>query len=88
MKKLSDYEHLYKDANYVNGKIVLRNLSDMTEEERKELNLMFGGEYFNDIPDSRLYWECKGEVIVFFLKSHFDIFNLIEAGLAIDKSKM
>jgi hypothetical protein len=71
-------------------KICLRPLSDMTEEEL---------EYILDIGEhqSRIYgveefiagWKAFGsETFRYLLSKHFDLFGLIESGLAIDKTKI
>lgn len=64
-------------------KPILRPLSDMTEEEQQEmLRLHRFAEskllpWFHDT-----YFEC----IHYLLSKHFDLFGLIESGLAIDKT--
>lgn len=69
-------------------KPILRQLSDMTEEEHKEhesLQTNYGevgcGCIGTLIVDN-------GKSIVYLLSKHFDLFGLIEAGLAIDKTKI
>ncbi len=58
--------------NYNQIKLILRPLSDMTEEEKKDImNLNEMGIY---------------EKVRYWLSKHFDLFGLIDAGLAIDKT--
>jgi hypothetical protein len=61
-------------------KPLLRRLSDMTEEE-KDYALKIGNSY----PDS---WVGGANRTAWLLSKHFDLFGLIEAGLALDKSKI
>lgn len=71
------------------AKLILRPLSDMTEEEGKEVcrytrdaqafvkfNTAIGKEAIN------------ATTMVYLLSKHFDLFGLIDAGLAIDKTKI
>lgn len=63
-----------------NIKPILRPLSDMTEEERKKCERkVFNG-------DARFFYTT--EAFLFLLSKHFDLFGLIDAGLAIDKTKL
>ncbi len=61
-------------------KPILRPLSDMTEDE---------SEFVADAA-----WQGKptiymnAEITAYLLSKHFDLFGLIEAGLAIDKTKL
>ena len=60
---------------------ILRNLSDMTTEEL---------ELFADLnikSDYKNVYEKQAEITRFLLSQEFDLFGLIEAGLAIDKTK-
>lgn len=62
-------------------KPILRPLSDMTEEEKREADLVRGNGDGCDnyaVPEA---YEFK-----YLLSKHFDLFGLIEAGLAIDKT--
>jgi|SRR5688572_9480762 len=83
-------------------KPLLRPLSDMTEEEHNKVAELLGypkpyrfykKEWF------KWYWEGEGnemffapayitEVFRYLLSKHFDLFGLIESGLAIDASKI
>lgn len=66
--------------------IALRPLNDMTEEEKKEI--------FYDEDDETVIKATIENVIFspdefkFLLSKHFDLFGLIEAGLAVDKTTM
>lgn len=64
-------------------KPILRPLSDMTEEEIN-IRMMLANKWSpfnNDIM-------CSAEQVNYLLKSGFDLFGLIEAGLAIDLTKL
>jgi hypothetical protein len=72
------------DCINLNAKPILRPLSDMTDEEYSE---------FNNIPDD-VYRGGRFNVLThqgtctkWLLSKQFDLFGLIEAGLAIDKTK-
>jgi hypothetical protein len=77
---------------FANIKPILRCLSDMTEQEMQECGNM---EYdFSDDPDLNK-WEPKDFEIglsprqfAWLLSKHFDLFDLIPDGLAIDKSTL
>lgn len=58
-------------------KPILRNLSDMTEEEKETSGK------FNVCSNFEL-----AEWFRYLLSKHFDLFNLIESGLAIDKNNL
>jgi hypothetical protein len=65
-------------------KLILRPLSDMTDEEKKELCIV------RDWPDyktvmNNLYWKYSPEMFKFLISKHFDVFGWIEKGLAISK---
>ena len=61
-------------------RLLLRPLSDMTEEERCEVSTLVP-------PDESPYWVKNiAEVTKWYLDRGFDLFGLIEAGLAIDKT--
>jgi len=100
-KKIEDYLHLYLgcDVRHNNGSIVkmnsialnnmlnnkyemqeykpiLRPLSDMTEEEKIEVRK------FDKVELPHF------ELTRYLLSKHFDLFGLIEAGLAIEKTKV
>lgn len=62
------------DEYYQEIKPILRPLSDMTKEEREYVRVKFN--------------HGSAESFIWHLSKHFDLFGLIEAGLAIDKTKM
>lgn len=62
-------------------KPILRPLSDMTNEDWITYYRILDGQ--NDKPGI----ECKAEAMLFLLSKHFDLFSLIESGIAIDKTK-
>jgi hypothetical protein len=67
---------------------ILRPLSDMTEVEATELEAIRGIDkkipcpHFNNIHQTK-----HGEQLRYLLSKRFDLFGLIESGLAIDKTK-
>lgn len=73
------------DTNLNKLKLILRPLSDMTKEEKEWL-----GEHENFVDnykqnaESELIIEWDAEKTVYLLSKNFDLFGLIEAGLAID----
>lgn len=70
-------------------KPVLRPLSDMTEEERTELICTDIDEYKPlkiKLKVGDYYPESKR--FIYLLSKHFDLFGLIESGLAIDKTTL
>lgn len=67
-------------------KPILRKLSDMTEEEATEMQL--SGIWFRTTKER---WEdiiCTPENLIQLLSKHFDLFGLIESGLAIDATTL
>lgn len=60
-------------------KPILRPLSDMTDEEREQAEIVYKG---NGVLESHF------ESMRFLLSKHFDLFGLIDAGLALDKTKL
>jgi hypothetical protein len=77
-----DYQFLYKwSVDYIKIKPILRPLSDMTDKEYQEVSYLHlpvkeFGEY-----------QFSAEMYKYLLSKHFDLFGLIEAGFAIDKTK-
>lgn len=70
------------------SKLILRPLSSMTKEEEVEIvKLAYDCE--NGRPNLKLAIASAGypEVFRYLLSKHFDLFNLIPDGLAIDKTK-
>lgn len=70
------------DNLYGEFKPILRPLSSMTEEENKER--------FNEwyLKEENTPLERNAREIKYLLSKHFDLFGLIDAGLAIDKTKL
>ncbi len=77
-------------------KLILRNLADMTGVEKKELlSIMHGMSSVNLLPDIKaghlinlFINERDPEIIRWLISKGFDIFKLIEAGLAIDEKSL
>ena len=62
-------------------KPILRPLSDMTEDEKNNLSWEWKVDYdFKPI--------FRPDQFLFLLSKHFDLFGLIDAGLAIDKTTL
>lgn len=77
-------------------KPILRPLSDMTEDEESEIEGewgsygMGGNHLCNALKDRTKYVKDIHEMpglFLYLLSRHFDLFGLIESGLAIDKTK-
>lgn len=74
-------------------KPILRPLSDMTEEEAKECYFLIHNCKATDSPFDTLQYiisaledETSSKVWLWAIKKGFDVFGLIEAGLAINKT--
>lgn len=75
-----------------NPKILLRPLSDMTEEEKEQIGfsafeILRKNEFGDKVLPARnisAMWAAKQTA--YLLSRHFDLFGLIESGLAIDKT--
>lgn len=67
----------------VNIKLILRPLSDMTKEEKEKAN-----SFADNLRDEQSAACCMAATTHYFLSKHFDLFGLIESGLAIDKTKL
>jgi len=71
-------------------KPILRPLSDMTKEERKECgNLDYDfsdDEIFNNMDWKYFDTLYSANQVIWLLSKHFDLFGLIDSGLAIDKT--
>ena len=92
----------YFDILQERMKPILRPLSDMTEEEKQWVKLTWEAPFaaFDREPDIRIFdydsmhqarvpsMLACAEVTLYLLSKHFDLFGLIEAGLAIDKTKL
>jgi hypothetical protein len=61
--------------------LVLRPLSDMTREEKSELNEIKERHWTSDL-------KYQAVQVKWHLSKHFDLFGLIEAGLAIDSTTL
>lgn len=71
-------------------KPLLRPLSSMTEEEMDQV-VELGGLYRrgDTVEQFTATWKAFGaDVFVWLLSHHFDLFGLIDAGLAIDKTSI
>lgn len=84
---LNQVEH-----GWMKGKPILRPLSDMSEEEMKECGCLTYD--FSDEEDL-MNWEWQDfqtllsvEQFLWLLSKHFDLFNLIAEGLAIDAATL
>ena len=73
------YLRNYRDLSDEDIAPILRPLSDMTDEEAQEVYTIKGKNAFNNF---------EGETTKHLLSKHFDLFGLIEAGLAIDKTTL
>ena len=73
-------------------KPILRPLSDMTEEEAEEINAELGSNHLaNNLKDKSYYAmnvHVQFDLTFRLLRMGFDLFGLIDSGLAIDKSKL
>lgn len=81
------YDYFSSDTTKAEIKPILRPLSDMTDEEKKEIDKQYKAftksKTFDDT--GVVMWSAKHTQIL--LSKHFDLFGLIDAGLAIDKTK-
>lgn len=77
-----------KSFKYSEIKLILRSLSDMTKKEQEEYDGIdnFQIEFCSD--EQALRMECEAEKTQFLLSKRFDLFGLIEAGLAIDSTTL
>lgn len=74
-------------------KLILRPLSDMTEEEAKDCHNLTTIQKSIDGKDVIGYYRENEPFLepiqfAFLLSKHFDLFGLIDAGLAIDKTTL
>lgn len=75
---LMGYDYLFLDGSQIT--LILRPLSDMTEdEEAKWIEIMV-------LRRRKSIQGTEAERTAYLLSSGFDLFNLIESGLAIDKT--
>ncbi len=71
--------------NYVQCKLILRPLSSMTEEEADRIIAIRGLEGVTGYKWPNTF-KAAAEATIYLLSKHFDLFSLIESGLAIDKN--
>lgn len=76
-------------TNINNVKPILRPLSDMTDHEKYEYSAMVEWIEQDDIKTwNNSFMRYSAELTKWLLSKHFDLFGLIEAGLAIDKTTL
>lgn len=80
--KLSEAFGQTLSVMYNEVKLPLRPLSDMTEEEKVEIFQVGESDW------RQRHLEFTSEQFIKLLSKGFDLFGLIEAGLAIDKTKI
>lgn len=80
INNLHEILHKYEDS-----KLILRPLSDMTEEEKSESMRIY---YTDKIELLAIMDVAHFELCRYLLKQGLDLFNLIPAGLAIDKTSL
>ena len=70
-------------------KLTLRPLPDMTKEEKIEMVLLFDDQFVLG-QEGKYAWRATffPSMFEYLLSKHFDLFGLIEAGLAIDKTTL
>jgi hypothetical protein len=69
-------------------KPILRPLSDLTEEEMKEVcRFTRDAQAYKEFDSAVGKESINAEVALYLLSKHFDLFGLIDAGLALDKTK-
>jgi hypothetical protein len=73
-----------KGYKYNQVKPILRPLSDMTEEEENMYYSFYHNPFSKNVRQSIL---MDSQAIHYLLSKYFDLFGLIEAGLAIDATK-
>lgn len=83
----------FSKGRIVNIKLLLRPLSSMTEEEAEQIGIWnwWKANGDTDIDMSKIYWISQTFLpshFVSLLSKGFDLFGLIEEGLAIDSSKL
>ncbi len=74
-------------GNIEDIKPILRPLSDMTEEEREEFKNVRYGHRLLDI-SLFIDLELSATYVKWLLSKHFDLFGLVEAGLAINATTL
>lgn len=83
-------QSLYWNEFYPTGKLLLRPLYDMTKVEKDHVGYdAYKVLRDKTIPnDKRTPFEWSAKQTAYLLKQGFDLFGLIDAGLAINKSKL
>jgi len=87
-------EHGISTFKHEQVKPILRPLSSMTEDEKKEIGfaafeVLRKDEFDNKrLPPRNISCMWAARQTVFLLSKHFDLFGLIESGLAIDATKI
>lgn len=75
----------FKKFNPDEVKLLLRPLSDMTEDECEQYNQIFGTmRSLNKLQDQML---TEAAAVRFLITKHFDVYGLIDKGIALDKVK-
>jgi len=79
----------FEDFNFENYKLILRKMTDITDEERNIASNLSGLVALGtaNIGDKNLIYS-EAEHIAYLLKQGFDLFGLIESGQAIDKTTL
>ena len=80
------YEHCStRDFDYENSKPILRPLSYLTRFELEKAGFMYYIDYLT-YENQGVEWTLRApyDMVVYLLSQHYDIYGLIEAGLAID----
>lgn len=67
-------------------KPILRPLSNMTQEEFRDTELSSHPKFWTALPTDEYHMKLSS--VVYMLKKGFDLFGLIESGLAIDKTTL
>lgn len=77
------FDILYK---YHDSKLILRPLSSMTEDDVKEENLEISDLFYEIIPSHRKrgYFYFTANQVHWLLSRGFDLFGLIDSGLAVN----
>jgi hypothetical protein len=76
-------EHKCILPHFKDAKLILRRLDSMTEEEAKEIGWWDEGE-IHYAKDFNSKWMFSAENMLYLLSKGFDLFDLIDAGLAIE----
>ena len=82
-------ERLYNDLPMKCYKLILRPLSDMTEDEEKYVGLgLKAGTANASMLKSGYFHSTTPKVFYYLLSKHFDLFGLIESGLAVNAAEI